>query len=140
MPFFDDQSGALTLPTGHQLTGRMPKAEVLRALESLSPRETLLEENRTIPFPSLDVPGGRVALLAFLAHGLLKHVHIFPTGIGQKTVLTAEQQRAFLFSLVRLKDPCPDTGRSCQITCPFGSLGLSTDPRTGFATLRLSYH
>lgn len=140
MPFFNEKSGAVTLAKGYSLTAHMQAADLLMALGALRGVFPGLGESRIVPFPVLKVRGGRIAILAFLEESKLASVRLSVVAIGQKTMPPAEQQRAFLFSLIRCKDLCPDTQRSCRIACAFGSVTISTDPRTGSALARIAYH
>ena len=137
MPFVDENSGAMALAKGCLLTARMPAAEVLAALHALG--GDCPDPGDIIPFPACPVRGGQVGAAAFLEEGRLTAIPLSVVFVGHKAMPPADQQRAYLFSLLRCKDPCPDTQRTCRLACAFGSILLSTDPRTGCAHARLSY-
>ena len=139
MPFMDESNGALTLSKKCVLTARMPMGRVLAALRVLAGSAAEMEDKGIIPFPACAVEGGQIAPIAFLEEGLLMAVSLSAVSVGAKPQATAEAQRAFLFSLFHCKDPCPDTQRTCHLACSFGSVMISTDPRTGRALAHLSY-
>ena len=138
MPFFDEKTGALTLGKGYRLTAFMPDSGVLSVLRSIggSPSDWSAD---IIPFSAIAVSGGRITLIAFLEEDRLSTIKISVVSIKPKRVPAADQQRAFLFSLFGVSDPCPDTQRSCCLAMSFGSLTISTDPRTGHASACLTY-
>jgi hypothetical protein len=139
MPFIDEHSGTITLAKGCILSAHMPAKDVLTALRMRNGTSEDLGEGGMIPFPACPVKGGVIAAIAFLENGLLSAVNLSVVAIGQRGSASAEQERAFLFSLLRLRDPRPDTQRTCQLAYTFGSVMVSTDPRTGRALARVLY-
>jgi len=138
MPFFDEKTGALALGKGCRLTAHMPDSGVLSVLRSVGGPPADWREN-IIPFPAIGVSGGRIALIAFLEEDRLTAVHLSVVSTEPKTAPSSDQQRAFLFSLFGIHDPCPDTKQCCCFVSGFGSLAISTDPRTGYAAAHLTY-
>ena len=139
MPFFNEKTGSICLAREHALSVQMSAEEVLAVLQKVGGDPPAIKSPELIPFPACEAAGGMVAPVVFLEQGQLSTIQLSVTSVGQKSSPTADQQRAFLFSLLRCKDPCPDTRRTCRILCDFGTATFSTDPRTGCAHLRLSY-
>ena len=52
---------------------------------------------------------------------------------------TAAQQRALLFGWIGFADPCPDTMRCVLRRYAFGTAWIASDPRSGGASLRITY-
>lgn len=137
--FFDEKTGALTFETGLRLIPYMTRKDLLAALKEAGGTSRDLGESGILPFPSCPVAGGALAPVCFLQEDRLAAVTLTVVSVGQKTALSAEQQRAFLFASFRAKDPCPDTQRNCVLHCAFGAISLCTDPRSGHASARVSY-
>lgn len=139
MPFFNEKNGTLTFHGGLRLWARMSQKELAKQLHSLHAVLPAPESSEVFPCPAFPAMGGMLAPICFFENGKLSAITITPMSIGQRTSLTADQQRAFLFSCVSAKDPSPDTRRSCNLRCGFGHVYISTDPRLGGALLRISY-
>jgi hypothetical protein len=137
--FFNEKSGALTFETGLRLAPNMTRKDLLAALKEAGGASRDLGESGIFPFPPCPVAGGSLAPVCFLQEDRLASVTLTVVSVGQKTALSAEQQRSFLFTSFRAKDPCPDTLRNCVLQCAFGAITLCTDPRSGRASARVSY-
>ena len=139
MQFFDEKSGALALGRGCSLSARMTEEAVLENRAHLGKSDVQPKRGGMVPFPSIKAGKGRIAPLAIVEGGVLRAVHLWTAATKGRPPQTAHQQRAFLFSLLGCKDPCPDTLKSCHVACEFGSMTLSSDPRTGCALARITY-
>ena len=142
MHFFDENTGAVQLCDGARLYPQMTRQEVLRAQAAVSGGAALPAEWKTdtaIPFPVFAVAGGRLACVCQM-HGDKLHAVCFSVaGVGQKKRGTADGQRALLFQCLRSADPARDSKRGVLLRCAFGTALIATDPRSGDATLRLTY-
>ena len=140
--FWDENTGAVQLAEGARLYSHMPRQEVLHAQAAVAQGAALpggLKTEPVIPSPAFAVPGGRLACVCLL-HGDALHAVCFTVvSVGQKRRGTAEQQRALLFQCLRGADPARDSKRGVLLRCAFGTALVATDPRTGDATLRLTY-
>ena len=139
MLFLDAESGMLTFENGVRLVPHMEGTALLEALREAGGSASGKGENGVVVFPACPVAGGMLAALCVLREGRLQSVSLTVASVGQKAAPSAEQQRAFLFQCFAAKDPCPDTRRNCDLSCPFGSISLCTDPRVGCAVGRISY-
>ena len=140
--FWDEASGALQLLEGARLHSHMHRQEVLAVRQALlgdAPAQPPPADGAVVPMPAFAVPGGRLAGLCILHGDKLHAVELSVVSVGQRRRGTAEQQRAFLFQCLRAADPSPDSQRNVLLRCPFGTALIATDPRTGDATLRLTY-
>ena len=135
----DEKTGALTFETGLRLTPYMTRKDLLAALKEAGGTSRDLGESGILPFPPCPAAGGVLAPVCFLREDRLAAITLAAVSVGQKTVLSAEQQRAFLFAAFQAKDPCPDTLRNCVLHCAFGIVTLCTDPRSGHALARVAY-
>ena len=141
MRFWNETTGELQFMNGSRLYAHMPETELLKARATLPgaagfgvpPGET------TVPFPAFAVPGGRLSCVCFLKEERLWAAEIWVEGVGKHLRRTAERQRAFLFACLGAADPYPDSHGGVLLRCPFGTALVATDPRTGAATLRLTY-
>lgn len=137
--FFDEKTGGLAFETGLRLAPSMGKQELLGALKEAGGVSRDLGESGILAFPPCPAAGGALAPVCFLREDRLAAVTLTAVWAGQRTALTAEQQRAFLFAAFRAQDPCPDTQRNCVLHCAFGTVALCTDPRSGHASARVEY-
>ena len=142
MQFFDENSGEVQLNERARLRAHMPRQELLAARAALAaegapvrtpPNEPIL------PFPAFAVPGGRLACVCFLHGDRLHAVDFSVVGVGSRRRGSAEQQRALLFQCLRAEDRSRDSKRGVLLRCPFGTALVATDPRSGDATLRITY-
>ncbi len=142
MAFFDPESGELLFACGLRLHAGMKRADVLSALRRCAQPPADLAftaEDSFVPFPAFRVPGGQAAPICVLRHGVLRAVELNVAAVGQREHPPAELARAMLFGLARCKDPAPDSRAPVLLSCAFGTLLVSTDPRTGASTLRVTY-
>ena len=142
MPFWDENSGVVTLGADARLIPHMSRKDTLAALAALAPFPADFCSETTgsmIPFPAFSVPGGRLACVC-LMHGDRLHAVAFSVvAVGLRRRGTADQQRALLFQCLRAADPNRDSKRGVLLRCPFGTALVATDPRSGDATLRFTY-
>jgi len=142
MPFWDENTGVVTLGADTRLFAHMTRKEITAALAALAPLPAEFQQvtgGPMIPFPAFAVPGGRLACVC-LMHGDRLHAATFSVvAVGNRRRGTAEQQRALLFQCLRATDPNRDSKRGVLLRCPFGAALIATDPRSGDATLRLTY-
>ncbi len=139
MLFFEEKVGKLTFDNGLRLAPNLPIQQVQAARKTLDGVTPPAEDFGIFPFPPCPVAGGRLAPVCFFQEGKLKAVSLTVVTVGQKNTPDAEQQRAFLFACFSAKDPSPDTLRNCILRCTFGTVTLSTDPRSGHALARIAY-
>ena len=140
--FLDENTGAVQLCEGARLYPQMTRQEVLRAQAAVSGGAALPGEWKTeavIPFPAFAVAGGRLACVCLMHSDKLHAVSFSVAGVGQRRRGTADGQRALLFQCLRGADPARDSKRGVLLRCAFGTALIATDPRTGDATLRLTY-
>ncbi|NLV58587.1 MAG: hypothetical protein GXY67_07425 [Clostridiales bacterium] len=137
--FFNDKTGTLTFETSLCLTPFMIRRDLMAALQDAGSTIHDLDKSDILPLPAFAVEGGTLAPVCFLLNDRLVAVTLTASSVGQKTALTGEQQRAFLFASFRAKDPCPDTLRNCILHGGFGSITLCTDPRSGHASARIAW-
>ena len=139
MPFLDAKSGILTFENGVRLVPHMKKTDLMEILREAGDNTLDKGEGTVVAFPSCPVAGGMLAVLCVLREDRLQSVSLTVVSVGQKATPSMEQQRAFLFLCFAIKDPCPDTWRTCDLACEFGNITLYTDPRVGSAIGWLSY-
>lgn len=142
MQFWDENSGEVCLTDDARLYPHMPRQELLKAYRKLAGESSVADDLRAEPiltFPAFGVSGGRLACVCFLHGDKLHGVDFTVVGVGQRKRGTADQQRALLFQCIRAGDPSRDSKRGVLLRCPFGTALVATDPRSGDATLRLTY-
>ena len=141
MPFWDETTGAVQLTESARLAPHMTRQDVLRARATFADAAAAgdLKTEAIIPFPAFAVPGGRLACVCLMHGDKLHAVSFWVAGVGQRRRGTADQQRALRFQCLRATDPARDSKRGVLLRCPFGAALVATDPRTGEATLRLTY-
>lgn len=134
MPLLDEETGRLTLGGGLTLSKGMSKSlltELFGKVMGGKPHCDLTGDDILLPFPAKELAGGRLAPVCILEGGRLRAVRIWAVG--------AKDGRALLFSALAAKDPCPDTKSAVEIAFPFGTADISLDPRTGTASMLISY-
>jgi len=142
MRFWEEDSGAVRLSKDARLYPHMPKSELLEACKALAGNAAGADgraDDAAVALPSFSVPGGRLACVCLLRGEKLHAAEFWVTAVGRRKRFTADQQRAFLFECLRANDPSPDSRRSVLLRCPFGAALVATDPRSGDATLRITY-
>ncbi len=136
MCVWDETSGKIVLADAHSLWADMPRKRLIAALEDFSGMSCFTDDPEhaavvsTGAFPFL---GEQAACLCTLSRGRLHSVELALTG-G-----TAAKQRETLFRFLRAQDPCADATRSVLLRYPFGTAWIAADPRSGDATLRITY-
>ena len=142
MQCWDENSGEVRLQAQTGLQAHMSRRELLAARTAQGAEAALPAPDAgdmLIPFPAFAVPGGRLACVCQMHGDRLHAVEFTVVGVGQRKRGTADQQRALLFQCLRAADPARDSKRGVLLRCPFGVALVATDPRTGDATLRLTY-
>lgn len=139
MPFFDEKSGALTFDEGLRLIPHMEKEALLAALKKARGASPDLGASGIVAFPACRARGGLLAPICTLKEGRLSAVSLVVQAVSQGRAPTAAEQRGFLFLLLCLKDPCPDTLRNCVFKAEGATVSISTDPRLGGALARIQY-
>ncbi len=122
MTILDPLTGELSFPGGLRLSAGM----------------SLGDGDRLMPMGKKEVSGGIIAPLCLTRQGLLSEVRLSVCAVDGQAVSGAAQ-RAFLFSCLRFKDPCPDTQECVRIRCAFGEVLVVTDPYTGSVEARIRY-
>ena len=149
-----DEQGSILMENGLLLWAHMSANELTGELRSAAKRqpdafgpqmldriERLLGSDafdRVVPLPAMPVVGGELAPVCSFHGDRLHAVSFSVTAVGLKPA-SADQQRAFLFECAHVQDPAPDTRKCVSLYCGFGSVVLSTDPRSGQAQMRLTY-
>ena len=106
---------------------------------SLGGVQVYLEEAGIVPFPACPEKEGSVAVVCLLRDGKLTEVCLTVEAARQCPMPTADQQRAFLFALFCLRDPCPDARRSCVFQSGEATVSICADPRLGGAAACVAY-
>lgn len=130
MAFFDCDTGRIVFEDGLTLEGGMEVA----GLEVLA----VGQEEIALGFHA--APGGRVAALLGVGEGRLRSVTLTVGEAAGRRMPDSARQREYLFSLLNLRDPCPDTMGSVCVSAPFGRLLLVTQPYTGAFSALIQYH
>lgn len=131
MALLNQETGELTFQDGLHLGAGLAMDELALRLDG--------RQNAVVRLESHAVAGGRLVPVCTVMGGALQSVALTIASAAGRPMRKAERQRAFLFSRLDLRDPCPDTMGSVRIQCPFGELFLSTDPCTGRAEARILY-
>lgn len=131
MALLNQETGELTFQDGLRLGAGLAMDELALRLDG--------RQNAVVRLESHAVAGGRLVPVCTVMGGALQSVALTIASAAGRPMRKAERQRAFLFSRLDLRDPCPDTMGSVRIQCPFGELFLSTDPCTGRAEARILY-
>lgn len=142
MQFWDENSGEVRLMDDVRLYPHMPRQELLKAYRKLADTPSKADDMRAEPiltFPAFGISGGKLACVCILHGDKLHAVEFTVAGVGQRRRGTADQQRALLFQCIHAGDPSRDSKRGVLLRCPFGTALVATDPRSGDATLRLTY-
>ncbi|MFH1513194.1 MAG: hypothetical protein ABIG45_07555 [Bacillota bacterium] len=136
MCVWDETSGKVALSDTVSLWADMPRKRLIAALEDFTGMPLFTDDPEhaavvsTGAFPFL---GAQSACLCTLRRGRLHCVEFALTG-G-----TAAKQRETLFRFLNAQDPCADAMRSVLLRYPFGTAWIAADPRSGDATLRITY-
>lgn len=133
MRFFNPDTGEVRFPGGLCLRGGIPAEQIDPNLRSLPGEDTVF------CLPALAVEGGALAPVCVLAENGLSVLRLTAVSVSGRQQTPGERQRAFLFGLFGLKDPCPDTQQSVRIKAPFGHLTLYSDPVSGQAGALVEY-
>ncbi|MCE5343829.1 MAG: hypothetical protein LLF96_09675 [Eubacteriales bacterium] len=139
MLFWNEATGEVRLSEKARLYAHMSAAELRQTRATFASEPATETDAAIVPFPVFDVPGGRLSCICFLQGGRLHAAEFFVSGVGKHLRRTADRQRAFLFQCLRAADPYPDSRHGVLLRCPFGTALVSTDPRGGEASLRLTY-
>ena len=133
MVFLCAETGRLSFSDGLTLTEGMPA-------ERLDDRyHNPINGDLTLFLTARPLRGGSLVPVCLLDERGLRCVTLYVQSVGQKTDVSAERQRGFLFSSFSLKDPCPDSHRGVVAAYPFGSVTIYTEPYTGSAAARVEY-
>ena len=131
MAFINRETGELTFADGLRLSAGWPVGELAEAISG--------EGDQLVRLGSHAVAGGRLIPLCMVEGGCVQSISLCVTSIGGRTEISAEKQRAFLFTRLGLSDPRPETYCSVQIHCPFGEIIIAADPHTGRPEARIIY-
>lgn len=131
MSLLNKETGELTFSDGLRLGAGLAMDELAHRLQG--------RLNAIVRMDSHAVSGGRLIPVCTVMGGALQSVTLSISSASSRPMRKADRQRAFLFSRLELRDPCPDTMGSVRVECPFGELFLSTDPITGRAEARILY-
>ena len=134
MRFFDPDTGEVCFPGGLCLRGGIAAEQIDPNLRSLPGEDTVF------CLPALAVEGGALAPVCVLDGSGLASLRLTAVSVNGRQQTPGERQRAFLFGLFGLKDPCPDTQQPVRIKAAFGYLTLYTDPVSGQAGALVEYN
>ena len=133
MTFFNPETGEMRFPGGLCLRSGMEARE-------MDPHFRFTGEQEAVfCLPAQTVAGGSAGVVCIVDGGGLRAVRLTGVAVTGRQQTPGERQRAFLFGLFRLKDPCPDSLQSVRVKAPFGRLTLYTDPVTGQAGAMVEY-
>ena len=133
MMFLTPETGEIRFPGGLCLRGGMEARQIDPHLRSHPGQETVF------CLPRLAVEGGSLAAVCLVGDHGLHTVRLTAVSVTGRQQTPGERQRAFLFGLLGLTDPCPDTRQSVRVKAPFGKVTLYTDPVTGQAGALVEY-
>lgn len=133
MSFFNPETGEMQFSNGLCLRGGMPVDAIDPHLRYTGSQEAVY------CLPPLAVEGGSLGAVLTADPNGLRSLRLMVASITGRHQVPGERQRAFLFDLFRLADPCPDTQQNVRLKAPFGRLTLYTDPVTGQAGALLEY-
>lgn len=133
MIFLTPETGEICFPDGLCLRAGMQPREIDPHLRSHPGQEAVFS------LPAMAVEGGSLAAVCVLNDAGLHTVRLTAAAVTGRQQTPADRQRAFLFGLLGLKDPCPDTRQSVSIKAPFGRLTVYTDPVSGQAGALVEY-
>lgn len=133
MLFFNPETGEMNFSDDLCLRGGMP-------VHAIDPHLCYTGAQEAVYcLPQLAVEGGSVGVVLTADGDGLATVRISAVSVTGRHQTPGERQRAFLFHLFRLTDPCPDTQQNVRLKAPFGRLTLYTDPVTGQAGALVEY-
>ena len=136
MCVWDENSGVITLTDTVSIRANMPRKRLLAGLEEFTGKPCFTDDPQrasTLSTCAFPFAGDQAACLCSLHMGRLRSVEFHPLG-G-----TVVQQRARLFGFIGVEDPCQDTMNSVRVRYPFGTAWITTDSRSGDASLRITY-
>ncbi len=133
MMFLTPETGEIRFSGGLSLRAGTGAREIDPHLRTLPGQDTVF------CLPRLAVEGGSLAPVCILDDGGLHTVRLTAVSVTGRQQTPGDRQRAFLFGLLGLKDPCPDTQQSVRVKAPFGTLTIYTDPVTGQAGALVEY-
>lgn len=133
MMFFNPDTGEMRFPEGLCLRGGMDAREIDPHFRFTGDQEAVF------CLPAQTVEGGSTGVVCIVDGQGLRAVRLAGVSVTGRQQTPGERQRAFLFGLFRLKDPCPDSLQSVRVKAPFGKLTLYTDPVTGQAGAMVEY-
>jgi len=132
----DETSGKIALTDTVSLWANMPRKRLIAGLEEITGKPCVPDDPQHAAMLSsgaLAFGGAAASCLCSFSLGRLRSVVFYPLG-G-----TAAEQRALLFRCIGTPDPCADTMRSVLRRYAFGTAWIATDPRSGGASLRITY-
>lgn len=133
MVFLCAETGRLSFSDGLTLAEGMPAEHLDKRFHNPT------TEDLTLLLAAHPVGGGCLAPVCVLDEGGLRSVTLHTPCPQPQNGWTADKQRAFLFSVFALRDPCPDSRRGVKVQYPFGWIAIYTQPYTGGASARLEY-
>lgn len=133
MRFFNPETGEMLFSDGLCLRGGMP-------VDAIDPHLCYTGTQEAVYcLPALAVEGGSLGVVLTADRDGLRTARLTAVSVTGRQQTPGERQRAFLFDLFRLSDPCPDTRQNVRLKAPFGRLTLHTDPVTGQAGALVEY-
>lgn len=133
MMFLTPETGEIRFSGGLCLRAGMSAREIDPHLCSLPGQDAVF------CLPQLAVEGGSLAPVCVVGDSGLHTLRLTAVSVTGRQQTPGDRQRAFLFRLLGLEDPCPDTQQSVQVQAPFGRVTVYTDPVTGQAGALVEY-
>ncbi|NLO84474.1 MAG: hypothetical protein GX096_03460 [Clostridiales bacterium] len=132
MSLLHQESGSLTFSDGFCLLPKMNRDEI--------PSQPSRMAADMISLGSHPVHGGSLSVIGMLRADKLRTITLAVHTASHPFLIPSSRQRAFIFTALCMKDPCPDTKQNVKIDCPFGHILIFTDPHTGQTCARITYH
>lgn len=136
MCVWNEDSGRIALSDAFSIWAGMPRKRLQAILEEFTGSPCYTDDPQrasVLSTRALSFGGTEVACLCSLRLGRLRAIEFHPIG-G-----TAAEQRKRFFGFIGKQDPCQDTMHSVLLRYPFGTAWIATDPRSGDASLRITY-
>ena len=132
----DETSGKLALSDAFSLWANMPRKRVIDGLEAISGKPCALDDAQHATMASSGafvLDKAALSCVCSFHLGRLRSLVLYPQGGS------AAEQRALLLAIIGAQDPCPDPAPPALLRYTFGTVWISTDPRSGNASLRITY-
>jgi hypothetical protein len=132
----DEISGKIALTEAFSIWANMPRKRLIAGLTELTGKPCALDDPQhaaALSSGAFPLGGAEASCLCSFSLGRLRSVELNPLS-G-----TAAERRALLFHCIGAQDPCPQTMQNVLGRYAFGTVWVVTDPRSGGASLRITY-